>query len=182
MKIISWNVNGIRAAWSHGLAEFLRRERADIYALEETKTSQPIPYIELDGYYPFWSFCRSREGYSGTLCLSRWQSLIVKLNRKLEGWATYHKCVIEVDSTQRKRALRMAYVHVRCMTGSIDYVDTDTLPDTAIDTMEILGHLGSNTAPQGLDIPDVLMNHRIPTEAKYELENYFAYIIKKYGL
>lgn len=77
MKIISWNVNGIRAAWSHGLAEFLRGERADIYALEETKTSQPIPYIELDGYYPFWSFCRSREGYSRILCLSRGQPLAV---------------------------------------------------------------------------------------------------------
>ena len=71
MKIISWNVNGIRAAWSHGLSAFLSDTDADIYAFQETKTSEPIPMMELEGYYAYWSFCTRRKGYSGTLCLTR---------------------------------------------------------------------------------------------------------------
>lgn len=76
MKIVTWNVNGIRAAWSHGLARFLHDEKAEIYCLQETKVAEPVSYIELDGYYAFWSFC-SRPGYSGTLCLTRWQPIAV---------------------------------------------------------------------------------------------------------
>lgn len=71
MKFISWNVNGIRAAWNHGLSTFLSDTDADIYAFQETKASEAISMMELEGYYAYWSFCTRRKGYSGTLCLSR---------------------------------------------------------------------------------------------------------------
>lgn len=71
MKIISWNVNGIRAAWGHGLSSFLTKSNADIYAFQETKTSEAIPFMEIPGYEAYWSFCRGRKGYSGTLCLTK---------------------------------------------------------------------------------------------------------------
>ena len=71
MKIVSWNVNGIRAAWNHGLSAFLRKSKADIYALQETKINSPYYAAELNGYYPYWSYCERRSGYSGTLCLTR---------------------------------------------------------------------------------------------------------------
>lgn len=77
MKIISWNVNGIRAAWAHGLSGLLEREKADIFAFQETKTAHSVSYIEMDGYYPYWSFCDGRNGYSGTLCLSRYRPVAV---------------------------------------------------------------------------------------------------------
>ncbi len=70
MKIISWNVNGIRAAWNHGLSLFLDEENADIYCFQETKVGETINMLELEGYYPFWAFSE-RKNYSGTLCLSR---------------------------------------------------------------------------------------------------------------
>ena len=53
MKIISWNVNGIRAAWNHGLSQFLSETDADIYAFQETKASEPISMMELEGYYAY---------------------------------------------------------------------------------------------------------------------------------
>lgn len=71
MKFVSWNVNGIRAAWNHGLSSFLDTCEADIYAFQETKTDEAFPLAEIEGYHAFWSFCNGRKGYSGTLCLSR---------------------------------------------------------------------------------------------------------------
>lgn len=75
MKLISWNVNGLRAAWNHGASAFLDKFGADIYALQETRIDIPYAPAELDGYYPYWSFCKTRRGYSGTLCLSRYEAL-----------------------------------------------------------------------------------------------------------
>ena len=77
MKFISWNVNGIRAAWNHGMSSFLTDCDADIYAFQETKTDEAIPIMELDGYEAFWSFCERHKGYSGTLCLTKLHPLNV---------------------------------------------------------------------------------------------------------
>ncbi len=71
MKIISWNLNGLRAAWNHGLASFLQLYDADIYAFQETKMNEPFPEIELEGYRAYWSF-GERRGYSGTVVLTRY--------------------------------------------------------------------------------------------------------------
>ena len=71
MRFVSWNVNGIRAAWNHGLSSFLTEFNADIYAFQETKTSEAVSMMELEGYYAYWSFCTRRKGYSGTMCLTR---------------------------------------------------------------------------------------------------------------
>lgn len=78
MKIVSWNVNGIRAAWGHGLSTFLDSCNADIYAFQETKTNEAVSVMELEGYHAYWSFCTKRKGYSGTLCLTKVEPLNVR--------------------------------------------------------------------------------------------------------
>lgn len=78
MKFVSWNVNGLRAAWNHGLSSFLETCEADIYAFQETKTGEPFPMAEMKGYYAFWSFCDEKKGYSGTMCLSRQKPVNVR--------------------------------------------------------------------------------------------------------
>lgn len=78
MRFISWNVNGIRSAWNHGLSSFLDSANADIYAFQETKTDEPFPSVEIAGYHPYWSFCTIRKGYSGTMCLTRQKPLNVR--------------------------------------------------------------------------------------------------------
>ncbi len=75
MKIISWNVNGLRAAWNHGVSQFCNNFDGDIYAFQETRVSQPFVPAELKGYYPYWSFCQGKKGYSGTLILSKQKAL-----------------------------------------------------------------------------------------------------------
>ena len=78
MKFVSWNVNGIRAAWEHGLSAFLDKNGADIYALQETRTDVEIPMMVPEGYKAYWSFCGKKKGYSGTLCLTKMEPLNVR--------------------------------------------------------------------------------------------------------
>lgn len=42
MKIVSWNVNGIRAAWNHGVSNFVMKRAADVYLFQETRTDEPF--------------------------------------------------------------------------------------------------------------------------------------------
>lgn len=73
MKILSWNVNGIRAAMKKGFTEFLKREKPDFLMLQETKIAfKDIQKQEFDffGYEEFW-YPALRPGYSGTAILIR---------------------------------------------------------------------------------------------------------------
>lgn len=68
MKIISWNVNGIRACHKKGLFEFMKRENPDLFCLQETKAHreqlEPILINPSPDYCSFWSSAQ-RKGYSG---------------------------------------------------------------------------------------------------------------------
>jgi exodeoxyribonuclease-3 len=72
MKIISWNVNGIRATLNKGLAEFVATEQPDILCLQETKArpEQVELPLEFAGYHTYWNSA-DKAGYSGTAIFSR---------------------------------------------------------------------------------------------------------------
>jgi exodeoxyribonuclease-3 len=72
MKIISWNVNGIRAALNKGLADFLSAENPDILCLQETKAKEEqveLP-LEFGAYKAFWNSA-DKPGYSGTAIFTK---------------------------------------------------------------------------------------------------------------
>ena len=69
MKIISWNVNGIRACIKKGLIEFIKSSDADILCFQETKANQDQVDLQLDGFHQIWNSA-AKKGYSGTLVLS----------------------------------------------------------------------------------------------------------------
>ena len=72
MKLISWNVNGIRAVLKKGFLDFLASEKPDAICLQETKAS-PEDVAETiwpRGYYAFWN-AAEKKGYSGVLTLTR---------------------------------------------------------------------------------------------------------------
>lgn len=78
MKLISWNVNGIRAALGKGFAQFVEQAQADVICLQETK-ARPEQVTDLffaAGYHTFWNSAE-KPGYSGTLILSRQKPLSV---------------------------------------------------------------------------------------------------------
>ena len=64
-KLISWNVNGIRAIVGKGFLDEFKKLDADIFCLQETKISADQILLPLDGYYQYWNYA-VKKGYSGT--------------------------------------------------------------------------------------------------------------------
>lgn len=76
MKIISWNVNGIRACVTKGFLEYFNEVDADIFCLQETKLQQGQLKLELPGYYQYWNYAE-KKGYSGTAIFTKKEPLEV---------------------------------------------------------------------------------------------------------
>jgi exodeoxyribonuclease-3 len=73
MKLVSWNVNGLRAAWKKGLPDFMGAEAADILCVQETKIQLEQITDEMrgpHGYHSYWSMAEKR-GYSGVVTYAR---------------------------------------------------------------------------------------------------------------
>ena len=65
MRLISWNVNGIRACLSKGFEKFFHEIDADIFCIQETKCQEGQVDLEFDGYKSYWNYAE-KKGYSGT--------------------------------------------------------------------------------------------------------------------
>jgi len=76
MKLISWNVNGIRAVLNKGFLDYVHDEDPDILCLQETKAHPEQVNLDLKGYYPFWSAAQ-KKGYSGTAIFSKKEPLSI---------------------------------------------------------------------------------------------------------
>lgn len=78
MKLISWNVNGVRSAIQKGLVDFLRKEKPDVLCLQETKATREQSGLEGMPWNLFWNAPPDRPGYSGTAILSKAEPLAVR--------------------------------------------------------------------------------------------------------
>ncbi len=83
MKIISLNVNGLRAAEKKGFTEFFLEEDADIFAIQETKMQEGQLDLAFDGYTSYWNYAE-KKGYSGTAIFTRHQPLSVSYGLDIE--------------------------------------------------------------------------------------------------
>lgn len=77
MKLLSWNVNGLRAVLKKNFNEFLAAESPDILAVQETKCAPADVVCEWPGYHVFWSSAE-KKGYSGTAIFTRLKPLNVR--------------------------------------------------------------------------------------------------------
>lgn len=71
LKIVSWNVNGIRASLKKGFLEYIQKEDPDILCLQETKAVQGQAEIDLPQYEEFWNSPNVIKGYSGTAIFTK---------------------------------------------------------------------------------------------------------------
>lgn len=76
MKLISWNVNGIRACLGKGFLEFFEAEGADFFCLQETKLQAGQVDLDLPGYHQYWNYAE-KKGYSGTAIFAKEEPLQV---------------------------------------------------------------------------------------------------------
>ena len=65
MKLISWNLNGIRSALNKGFLDFINRSKPDALCLQETRSPREVVAVDLPGYEQYWNHAR-KAGYSGT--------------------------------------------------------------------------------------------------------------------
>lgn len=76
MKLISWNVNGLRACMGKGFLDFFQMQEADIFCLQETKLQEGQISLELPGYHQYWNYAL-KKGYSGTAVFTKEEPLCV---------------------------------------------------------------------------------------------------------
>ena len=74
MKLISWNVNGLRAVMGKGFPEAFAALNADIFCLQETKLQSGQLALDLPGYHQYWNYAE-KKGYSGTAVFTRQEPL-----------------------------------------------------------------------------------------------------------
>ncbi len=76
MKLISWNVNGLRACMGKGFEDSFRQLDADFFCLQETKMQAGQLDLQFDGYESYWNYAE-KKGYSGTAIFTRHHPLSV---------------------------------------------------------------------------------------------------------
>ena len=83
MKLISWNVNGLRACVQKGFLDFFREADADIFCIQETKLQEGQISLELEGYDQYWNYA-VKKGYSGTAVFTKRKPLHVAYGLGIE--------------------------------------------------------------------------------------------------
>lgn len=76
MKLISWNVNGIRACVQKGFEEFFKEINADVFCIQESKMQEGQLELSLEGYHQYWNYAQ-KKGYSGTAIFTKEEALQV---------------------------------------------------------------------------------------------------------
>ena len=83
MKLISWNVNGIRACVNKGFKESFDSLDADIFAIQESKMQKDQLILETPGYFQYWNYAK-KKGYSGTAVFTKKEPLSVTYGMGIE--------------------------------------------------------------------------------------------------
>lgn len=77
MKLISWNVNGLRACVGKNFMDFFNEVNADIFCIQESKLQEGQINLELPGYHQYWNYAE-KKGYSGTAIFTKQKPLSVR--------------------------------------------------------------------------------------------------------
>ena len=83
MKLVSWNVNGIRAVLTKGFQEFFKEVDADIFCVQETKCQEGQVDLSFEGYESYWNSAE-KKGYSGTAIFTKIKPISVKYGIGIE--------------------------------------------------------------------------------------------------
>ena len=83
MKLISWNVNGLRACVNKGFLDFFKEIDADIFCIQESKLQEGQITLDLEGYHQYWNYAE-KKGYSGTAVFTREEPLSVSYGIGME--------------------------------------------------------------------------------------------------
>jgi exodeoxyribonuclease-3 len=77
MKLVSWNVNGIRACVRKGFLDYFKEVDADLFSIQESRVQEGQIDLPLEGYYQYWNYAK-KKGYSGTAVFTKKKPLNVR--------------------------------------------------------------------------------------------------------
>lgn len=83
MKLVSWNVNGLRACMNKGFKNFMDSVDADVFCVQETKMQREQANFEFPGYFEYWNSAE-KKGYSGTAIFSKTEPISVTYDMGIE--------------------------------------------------------------------------------------------------
>ncbi len=83
LKLISWNVNGLRACVRKGFLDYFNEVNADVVCLQETKLQEGQIDLDLEGYHQYWNYAE-KKGYSGTAIFTKIKPISVKYGMDIE--------------------------------------------------------------------------------------------------
>ncbi len=92
MKLISWNVNGLRSVLGKGFLDFFKAQDADVFCLQEIKLSEGQLSLDLPGYHCYYNYAE-KKGYSGTAVFSKREPVSVQFGSDNEG----RVCTLEFE-------------------------------------------------------------------------------------
>lgn len=97
MKLISWNVNGLRAILKKDFINIFDNLNADIFCLQETKLQENQVDIDIPGYFKFWNYAE-KKGYSGTAIFSKIEPISINYGIQIPELDTEGRCItLEFD-------------------------------------------------------------------------------------
>lgn len=162
MKMISWNVNGLRASLKSGFMDVFAKIDADIFCLQETKMEQGQAELDLTGYQEYWNSAQ-RKGYSGTAVFTKKAPLRVTFGIGIEkhdqegrvitlDFEDYYLVNVYTPNSQRE-LVRLGY--------RMEWEDDLRSYLLSLDTQKPVILCGDlNVAHQEIDIKNAKSNHK----------------------
>lgn len=162
MKLISWNVNGLRACLQKGFLEYFQQEDADVFCLQETKLQAGQHDLDLPGYHQYWNYAE-KKGYSGTALFTKKEPIKVTYGigvpeHDMEGrvitaeFEEYYVIVVYVPNSQRELT-RLDY-RMKWEEAFLNYVK-------GLDATKPVIYCGDlNVAHQEIDLKNPKTNHK----------------------
>lgn len=83
MKLVTWNVNGLRACVKKGFLDYFNEVDADMFCIQETKLQEGQIELELEGYHQYWNYAE-KKGYSGTAIFTKIEPISVSYGLGIE--------------------------------------------------------------------------------------------------
>ncbi len=162
MKLISWNVNGLRACLQKGFLDYFNEADADVFCLQETKLQAGQHDLELPGYHQYWNYAE-KKGYSGTALFTKKEPASVTYGigvpeHDQEGrvitaeFEKYYVIVVYVPNSQRELT-RLDY-RMQWEEAFLNYVK-------GLDAKKPVIYCGDlNVAHQEIDLKNPKTNHK----------------------
>ena len=164
MKLISWNVNGLRACVGKGFMDFFREADADIFCIQESKLQERQIELPLEGYHQYWNYAE-RKGYSGVAVFTKQEPLSVAYGIGVEEhdhegrvitleFPEFYHVTVYTPNSQQENA-RLAY--------RMEWEDALRQYLCELDTIKPVVYCGDlNVAHEEIDLKNPKTNHFNP--------------------